>query len=573
MKAVDAGQALGRVMVDEFIRCGMRHACLSPGSRSTPFALALAGRPEINLHVLIDERSAAFLALGIARQSGRPVAMLTTSGTAAANLLPAVIEADHSGVPLLLLTADRPPALRDTGAGQTVDQLKLFGAFVRWFAEAGVAEARPESNAYWRSIACRGYYTATGVRPGPVHLNLAFRDPLVPNIHAEPYPYSLEGRPGEAPWAQVHSEPPGISDQEAACLARAIEESHRGLIVVGAGVFDPGGLIALAQSAGWPLLAEPASNARYGPTAISLYEALLRSTEFAESHRPDFVLRVGSLGTSPSLNSFLDSSVVQAAVDPGGTWRDPRRASRVFYQASVEQLCQRVNSLLAPRHSTDWLRDWLDAEAKSRRAVDGFLDEVSEITEPGLARDLADLLAGGSELVVASSMPVRDLDWFMRPRRGLKIHVNRGANGIDGFVSTALGVALSSKNPTVALCGDLSLLYDQNGLMLGLGEEVSAVFVVINNNGGGIFNFLPQAQDPHHFERLFGTPHNIDLACLAQTYRCEHALIEKPNDIGPLLTQAQNQGGIHILEAKTDRRKNVETHRQLWQLVAAALER
>jgi 2-succinyl-5-enolpyruvyl-6-hydroxy-3-cyclohexene-1-carboxylate synthase len=567
---INAGQAQAQVMVDEFVRCGMTDACLAPGSRSTPMALALARRPELSLHVSIDERSACFLALGIAKFSRRPAAVLTTSGTAAANLYPAVMEARHAGVPLIVLTADRPPELRDTGAGQTMDQIKLYGDAVRWFVEVGVAEDRDTSVGYWRSIACRAYNTSNFPTAGPVHLNLPFRQPFLP-VGGEPaFSQELGGREDGAPWAALTGSPPAVPLGDISRLTKEIEETERGLIVVGTCDYHPEPILSLARATGWPLLAEATSNARAGPTAISTYDALLRDESFAASHRPELVLRIGNLGTSPALSGLLDASVRQIAIDPEERWLDPGRSVSWMIRSDVEQLCRILCRHLAPNRDGGWLEDWMAAEATARSVVDRVLDDHQEVTEPRVARDLAQAMPGGSNLVVASSMPIRDLDWFMAARPDIRLLTNRGVNGIDGFVSTVLGVALAAASSTYAVCGDLALLHDQNGLMVASAEKIDAVLVVINNDGGGIFSFLPQAGEPE-FERLFATPHKLDLSMVAETYGCGYKLLEKAPDLETALADAHQVGGVKIIEARTDRRSNVELHHEIWRAVSEAL--
>lgn len=567
MSAANAGEALATVMVDELVRCGVTHAFLGPGSRSTPVALALAARPELDLRVGIDERSVAFAALGAAKVSGRPAAVLTTSGSAAVNLAPAVVEAYYAGVPMIVLTADRPVELRDVGAGQTIDQIKMFGDFVRWFVEVGIPEARAGSVAYWRSVAARSYHTSVWPQPGPVHLNLGFRDPLVPEPDETGFDFPLEGRAGGQPWVDV-SVPAVEPDRGAlAQLAGRMSGAERGLIVAGEGNLEPEPIVELAGALGWPLLAEAASNARIGP-AISTYEAILRSG-FGERHRPDLVVRFGNLSTSPTLERLLDASIPQVWVDPVG-WRDPTRGTASILRANPGRACRALLRAMEPAPPGAWLSCWHSAEAAAREALDEAIDSYEEVTEPRVARDLAEALPAGSTLYVASSMPVRDLDWFMRPQRRIRIRSNRGANGIDGFVSCVLGAAGQRLGPIGALCGDLCFLHDQNGLLMTSGDSLDAVFVVVNNDGGGIFSFLPQAAHPG-FEKLFGTPHGMDFEQLARSYGCGYHLMKNPFELAPAVSEALEVGGVHIVEARTERESNVVVHRQAWERVAAVL--
>ena len=560
MKASNASHACALTLVDELARCGVRDACLAPGSRSAALALALAEEERIRLHVCIDERSASFMALGIARASGRPAIVLSTSGSATANFHPAIVEADASRVPMIVVTADRPPELRATGANQTIDQLKMYGDKVRWFCELGVPEERPDAPRYWRSIACRVFAEAVGDPRGPVHLNVPMREPLVPE--GDGYPHDISGRADGKRWTRV-SEPRSIpSSDVASSFADAIASTERGLVVTGDGPFAPE-VAAFAERCGYPLLAEPLSNLRYGDAAIGSYDALLRSS-WAEGHRPDLVVRIGRLALSKSLARFLDSDIQQIQIDPDGWWLDPARSSSWIIAADPQEVVREVGGRGL---GSDWARAWLDADAKARTALDATLDATDEATEPRIARDLPAFVPEGTNLVVASSMPVRDLDSFMAPRAGVTVFGNRGASGIDGFVSTTLGIAVASEAPTFALAGDLSMLHDQNGL-LGAGDRgVDCTFVVLNNDGGGIFSFLPQARFPEHFEQLFGTPHGIDFERYAALYEIGYQRIDRASE----LPAALEGSGIRLIEVRTDRAANVEVHRRAWKAVETAL--
>jgi 2-succinyl-5-enolpyruvyl-6-hydroxy-3-cyclohexene-1-carboxylate synthase len=566
--ASNPSQLFAETLVDELVRCGVKDACLAPGSRSGPVATALSGNDNVRLHVVIDERSAGFLAVGLARATRRPVVVACTSGTAAANLHPAVVEAHNDRVPLLVLTADRPPELRHAGANQTIDQIKLYGDAVRWFCEVGAPDADSGLDAYWRSTACRAVASATSSPPGPVHLNLALREPLTSAPGAPP---KIGGRPDGRPWTETTRPAITAPREELERLAAEIGETERGLIVAGACDIDTAPVLELAHVAGWPVLAEPGSNLRSGGEAVSCYEALLRAGDFSCANTPDMVLRIGKIGISRALLTYLAPQVKQVLVDRDGAWLDPRRSLSRIVRSDPSRLCAELVQNVPPRRGSAWLHRWMEAEAAARDAIDAVLDAGDSPSEPRTARDLARVLPDGSTLVVAASMPVRDLDSFMEPRTGVRVVGNRGANGIDGFVSTALGVALGSQGPTAALCGDLSLLHDQNGLLLARRDPVDCVFVVVNNDGGGIFSFLPHADSGESFERLFATPHDVDIAALAGLYGCGYGLVEAAADLDPLVTKALASGGTHIVEVRTERDANVALHRRIWAEVAAAL--
>ena len=565
-----AGRRFALTLVDELARAGVTDACLAPGSRSAPLALALAEHPGITVHVHLDERSAAFFALGAAKRSGRAVAVVCTSGTAAANLHPAVLEADQARTPLLLLTADRPPELRGTGANQATDQLKLYGSAVHWFCEVGVPADDPGAGRYWRSLASRAVAEATSPPAGPVHLNLAFAEPLVPPVlGGDPAP----GRPDGAPWTKAPPARRAADPGDVADLAEAVRANPRGLLVAGWGVdLDPEVVDGFAAASGWPVLADPLSGARRGPAAISTYDGLLRAPRFAAGHRPDLVVRVGAAPTSKALTGWLDSSVPQVLIDAGAGWLDPARGARLRLTTDPSALLADVAARLDGPASGRWLGDWLAAERLAREAIDGLLEEWTEPFEGRVARDLVAWMPDGGTLVVGSSMPVRDVDAFAQPRDGLRLVANRGLSGIDGFVATALGVAAAGDESVAALCGDLTLLHDASSLLGAAGRPRGVVLVVCDNDGGGIFSFLPQARLPAElFEPLFGTPHGLDLAALATAARVPSRIVEKAADLVPALDAALASGGTQLVVVRGDRAANLARHLALTEAVAAAV--
>ena len=565
----DLNAALARTLVDEWARGGVTVAAVSPGSRSTPLALALAADGRIEVHVFLDERSASFFALGAARASGRPAVVLCTSGTAAAEFHAAVLEAFHGRVPLIVCTADRPPELRDTGAGQAVDQLKLYGDAVRWFAEVGAPSAADADGPYWRSVASRSVAAATGPPAGPVHLNLAFREPLLPTGAEVPVP---PGRADGAPWvaSAARLAQPGEADVDR--LAFLVAAETRGAILVGWGAaVNPEAVERFSAAARWPVLADPLSGCRQGPYAVSTYDALLRSPAVAMSLRPDVVVRFGAALTGKAGASWLDASVHQVLVDPDGAWLDPNRASAERIVADPTALLDAVVARGPARSQSFWLASWLQAEAAARRGLDRLLDSWVDPFEGRVARDLVAGLPSGATLVVGSSMPVRDVESFARPRTGVRFLSNRGVNGIDGFVSTVLGAAAATDSgPVVALCGDLTFLHDAGGLLGAVRRGVDATFVVLDNDGGGIFNFLPQAGAglSDHFEILFGTPQGVDLPRLAAVHDIASELVTKADELVPAVDRAVAAGGVRLVVVPTDRVDNVARHRQAWEAVS-----
>lgn len=566
---MNPSNAQAQVIVDELARGGVSHAVVAPGSRSAPLALALHAHPDVTVHVEIDERSAGFLALGIAKVTGVPAPVVCTSGTATTNLHPAVVEAHHARTPLLVLTADRPPELRDTGANQTIDQARLYGGAVRWQTELGVAERRHGAVAYWRSVTARALAEACGSPAGPVHVNIGFRAPLAPDGDAgwiEP----LDGRAGGLPWTSRSDDMAIPTATLVNGFAGMVGDTERGALVLGDVAVDGMAVAGFAAVSGWPVLADPHSNARTGDHVISTADLLLARDGFADAHLPDVAVVVGRPVLARSVRRWLDAVADLVVVDADGAWLDPGRTAGRILKVEPNALLRDVAAAMDTHRTTHWLVQWQHAERQARTAIDKLLDARSTPTEPRIARDLADALPSGALLAVASSMPIRDLASVMRPRGGLRIVGNRGASGIDGFVSTVLGAALVHDGPVVALTGDLSLLHDQNGFLLAGRDAVDAIFVVLNNDGGGIFSLL-EYHGVDGFEQLFGTPHGVQFATLAATYGLGYHPLARASDVGEVVAAATAAGGIHIVEVRTDREDNRAVHRDLAAAVADAV--
>jgi 2-succinyl-5-enolpyruvyl-6-hydroxy-3-cyclohexene-1-carboxylate synthase len=584
--AVDT-YVLLRAFVDELVRSGMRAACTSPGSRSAPLALTLARESRLRCYSHVDERCAGFFALGLAKSGGLPVAVTCTSGTAAAELLPAAIEAHEARVPLLLLTADRPPELRGNGAGQAIDQLKLYGDAAKWFFEVGTHEATPERLRWMRTLACRAYATAREGRPGVVHLNFALREPLVSD---EALSQDTTGRSGDSPYVRRFSAPPGNELAEGEMHA-AISDARRGVIVAGReerGALDWSAgkaAAAFAAALGWPLLGDPMSDARRGPAAVAHYDALLRHDAFAASVRPDLVLRVGDLPVSKPLRSWLAglADVAQVALDPDGAWQDPAAVlSRSLALDPAMALGEHGNGV-APA-DPDWLAHWRSADELAAEAILGALGGETP-SEPRVALELGTLLPEGATLFVASSMPVRDIETFWPIRRDPpRVLCNRGANGIDGIVSSAFGAAAAERGPVVLLIGDVALAHDIGGLLAARRLGLKLTIVLLDNAGGGIFDFLPVAgaamareTEPLHdyeqdiYTRHIATPTGLDFSAAASLYGLSHERAEDVPQFRTALERALARENSSIVEVRGDRDANVQLHRRVWQAVSAAL--
>ncbi len=573
----DVQAAFCMVLVDEWVRSGVTDAVVAPGSRSTPLVLALDADSRLRVHVVFDERTAGFAALGIGLATGRPAVVATTSGTAAVELHPAVVEASHAGVPLIAVTADRPAELHQVGAPQTVEQEGLYGAAVRWFVSPGVPDLVASGS--WRSLAARSAAVAAGggtaAGPGPVHINLAFREPLVGSPAGVPVP---AGRDGGRPW---HEQVGGAGGRSGlgSVVARLMENAGgRGLIVAGAGAGDPASLVAAARRLGWPLLAEPRSGCRIpAQPVVAAADALLRVPEVAE-WLPEVVVRVGAPWASKVLGQWLAAlgpEVPQILVDPWGRWADPDRTVGDVVAADPTAVATAVLDEANGHDAagSEWLGRWVEAEAAAQAALDHELRPSGPLamSEPAVARAVAARLTDDGVLLASSSMPVRDVEWYSAPRCGSTVLSNRGANGIDGVVSTAVGAALGSRRPVVGLIGDLAFLYDAAGLLAGR-SEVAVTMIVVDNDGGGIFSFLSQAQQlpSAQFERYWGTPHGLDVAAVASAYGADVRLLEGRDDLDGLVDAAATPG-LRVGVVRSARPHNVVVHDQLHRAVAAAV--
>ena len=598
-----------RAFVDELARCGMRAACTSPGSRSAPLVLTLAREPRLRCFSHVDERCAGFFALGLAKASGLPVAVACTSGTAAAELLPAAVEAQQARVPLLLLSADRPAELRENGAGQAIDQLGLFGGAAKWFFEVAVHEAGPQQLRWMRTLACRAYWTALEGRAGAVHLNFPLREPLVGE---EPLPEDATAREDGSPYV---CRPPASVARAASragatplaggapgALAQRLGEARRGVVVAGRHERPRplgGAAAAFAAAAGWPLLADPLSGARRGPAAIAHYDALLREPRFAAALRPDLILRVGDLPVSKPLRTWLSglAEVEQVALDPDGAWQDPdavlTRSLPLDPTEALEELAASGAGLAGGAAEEEWLASWRSADERAAEAMLGVLGGAG-LSEPAVAAELGALLPEEATLFVASSMPVRDIEtfWPIRPDPP-RVLCNRGANGIDGTVSSAFGAAAEQRGPVVLLIGDVALAHDIGGLLAARRLGLKLTIVLLDNGGGGIFDFLavsgasiarqrepdhrgpePAGEDPAGqdiYTRHIATPTGLDFAAAAALYGLRH---ERADDIPAFraaLERALASETASIVEVRGERTANVELHRRVWSAVSASL--
>ncbi len=527
----------------------------------------------------VDERSAGFFALGLAKATGRPAVLVCTSGTAAANYLPAVVEAHEARVPLIVLTADRPPELRDTGAGQAIDQIKLYGDNAKWFAEVGVDVATPDTCRWMRTLACRAVWTALADRPGAVHLNWPLREPLIvdsPLPDAEP---GGGGRPDRRPWTV---RPRMVSDAAgtAATLAQIVGAAQRGVVVLGreehsAVTGSPSPLAvaadAFARAAGWPLLADPLSGARTGAAAVAHYDALLRVPAFADAARPDTVLRIGDLPPSKPLREWLAGlDAVQVVLDPDGAWPDPAQVTDLRLAADPAPTLAALASLIDPTGDPAWPVAWRNADARAGSAIADVL--ADDLNEPAIAREIGGRLPADVTVVVAASMPIRDVETFTQIGDApVRVLSNRGANGIDGTIATAYGVAAAGPGPVVLLLGDVAFAHDVGSLLTARRIGVPLTIVLVDNAGGGIFDFLPISVQTDVYEQHVATPTGLDVAGIATAFGLHHLGVETMAELRAALDHGISSAGTTLIHARTDRATNVTLHREVWAAVAAAL--
>ncbi|WP_164020039.1 2-succinyl-5-enolpyruvyl-6-hydroxy-3-cyclohexene-1-carboxylic-acid synthase [Pyxidicoccus trucidator] len=571
-----------RALMEELTRGGVRHAVVCPGSRSSPLALACARAEGLRTWSVIDERSAGFFALGLAKQSRAPVVVVATSGTAGAHFYPAVIEAALAHVPLVVLTADRPLELQGWGAPQTVSQARFYGEHARLFADLGQPEASDVALGHLRATAARAVATAMRAPRGAVQLNVPFREPLAPV--AEPFgeerlsALAKSGRPG-APLTRIVPPTPAPDAAVLEDVRKRISATERGVIVCGPRDEADGfseAISALSRATGYPVLAEATSQARYGggPLTVSHYDALLRHAPFAKAHRPELVLRFGG-GLTPRVpQQWMDASGADIVLfSDGGALFDPAHRAGLVVEGSAVAACEALARGLS-RGAGPWARSFLGAERLARAELESAFAERPEVlNEPRIAREVVAALPAGVPLFVSSSMPIRDVDAFAPAGPvPLRVLANRGANGIDGIISSALGMAAAAGRPAVLLTGDLALLHDVGAFVTASRARLSLTVVVVNNDGGGIFSFLPiaQAARPDDFESLFGTPHGVDLAHAAALGGARLHRPETPTALRAAVREGL-EGGLHLVEARVDRASNVDEHRQLFARMAAAL--
>ncbi|XJZ26592.1 2-succinyl-5-enolpyruvyl-6-hydroxy-3-cyclohexene-1-carboxylic-acid synthase [Bacillota bacterium Lsc_1132] len=572
----EALTAYTAAFVAELVQTGVTDVVVSPGSRSTPMAMVMAEHPDLHLHIHVDERSAAFFALGLAKASERPVAMLCTSGTAAANYYPAIVEAYYSRVPLLVLTADRPHELRDVGAPQAIDQIQLYGQHVKWFVEMALPEKSSEMLRYVRTVCARAAAIANQSPAGPVHLNFPFREPLVPKMDENLF--ALTERPTR--YVNIHPSKLTIGQDELQAIAQTLNNFEKGIIVCGqlADEAFADAVTGLAEKLHYPIIADPLSQLRSGSHAqemiIETYDTFLRNDVAKEILKPDVVLRFGAMPVSKALTIFLKENhqAVQFVVDGGGGWRDPAVLSTDMVYCDETEFCKQVAEYVERKTDNDFIEKWQNVNQLTKENMT-MIRDFTDFNESRLFYELVDLLPDEATLFVGNSMPIRDIDsFFLNNHKSIKILANRGVNGIDGTISTALGASLYFK-PLYLLIGDLTFFHDLNGLLPAKLYDLDVTIILVNNNGGGIFSFLPQAEHRKNFEQLFGTPLNLEFEHVVRMYGGKFTTITGLAGFQSAMKGSRNMHGLNVIEVVTDREKNTAEHREIWSVVSREISK
>ncbi|WP_307480485.1 2-succinyl-5-enolpyruvyl-6-hydroxy-3-cyclohexene-1-carboxylic-acid synthase [Cytobacillus purgationiresistens] len=561
--------------VSELVKNGVEDVVVSPGSRSTPMAMVMAEHPELRVHIHVDERSAAFFALGMAKATTNPVAILCTSGTAAANYYPAIVEAFYSRVPLIVLTADRPHELRDVGAPQAIDQIHLYGKNVKWFIEMAPPDHSDGVIRYVRSACTRAVSTAKKSPAGPVHLNFPFREPLIPQLD-NPNIFALSNR--KEAYMKIESGHMTLKAEEFNQMAHVLSSYEKGIIVCGP-MEEEGfskAVIGLAKKLNFPIIADPLSQLRSGYHSHSLiidtYDSFLKNEDAKEQLKPEIIIRFGAMPVSKPLLQFLKlhQDVRQLVIDGGSGFRDPALLSTDMIYCQETLFCESLAAIVEEKEDSRFLKQWKDCNDLTKAKLKP-IQHIEELSEGKIFAQLAELLPDGATVFVGNSMPIRDLDtFFHNNEKSIKVMANRGANGIDGVVSTALGAAMHSQ-PLYLIIGDLTFFHDLNGLIAAKLYHIPIHIIVINNNGGGIFSFLPQAEHPKNFEMLFGTPLDIDFSHSVKMFGGHYELITDWQHFSSALLSETDT--FKVLEVTTNRDKNVKEHRDLWDSVSQEISR
>jgi 2-succinyl-5-enolpyruvyl-6-hydroxy-3-cyclohexene-1-carboxylate synthase len=576
--------------VNELAALGVKYVSLSPGSRNTPLTLAFANNKKIKSFVHIDERSSGFFALGLAKASNTPVAVVCTSGTATAELYPAIVEAYQQRVPLIICTADRPPELLNRGANQTINQNNLYRNHIRWFYDAGLPEVEIKSIRSLKLAAANAVYCSSVKSRGPVHINFPFKKPFEPKAftneidtkiltYAET-PLSLK----EIPCAPNES---GISNEKWFLnIFNYFVKFERGLIIVGPDNYNPDFLHnceKLSQKLSYPILADGTSQLRFGRhrkhNIITNYDAFLRSEKFSFNHQPDIIIQFGRTVTSKGLDIFLNNcNAPRFMVNEFGDWFDPGDKALAAYACKPYIFCKEMNNMLnsngLSRKNSSWLKAFNSEEDVSLKLKTEIIDRSVFPNESRVINEIINTVPDSCQIMISNSMPVRDFDYFASSsKKNIIVYNNRGASGIDGITSTALGIAAAIKKPTVLITGDLAFYYDLNGLLIAKNYKIPLLIVLINNNGGGIFEVLPISNYGDIFKKYFLVPHNLEFKKLVKAFGGRYKLITGWKSLNSSLSSAFSSKQFSVLEIKTNAVESLKTRRKFWKAVANNLSK
>jgi len=568
---------------DAFSRLGIKNACISPGSRCTPLTLAFTHHPDIQCFSIIDERSAAFFALGQAKVSGIPSILICTSGTATANYFPAVIEACHSNIPMIICTADRPPELHGRGANQTIDQQNLYGNKVRFFSDVGLPKSLSNSTAQIEESIISAYSASLGIPPGPVHLNFPFRKPLEPDT-----PEHMDGLISQVPDIDVNHQQPSFSTdtKDVSTLSRLIHRKNRGIIFVGPSVFEPATLesiVQMAEASGYPILADGISQLRFFKSEnadVFHYNSIfLRSPDLVQTISPEIIIRFGRQPTATIVNDFLYqyASATQILISESGDNDDATNTLDNIITGNISKLCDLLITDIKekpwPSSRKDYVHIFRNAEEKVVDVLERKFNEMAEISEAKIFQELVPLLPEQSNLFVSNSMPVRDMDWFSPPApSGIRMYANRGASGIDGILSSAFGVAANSKNPTVLVTGDLAFYHDQNALLTYTRYHIPLTIVLVNNKGGGIFDMLPASGFVTAYEEFIKTAHSLDFKPIVETYGGLFHKVKEWSEFSHAVKLSIDNSALDVIEVQTDAEKSMRFRQEIWAQAVKEIE-
>jgi 2-succinyl-5-enolpyruvyl-6-hydroxy-3-cyclohexene-1-carboxylate synthase len=559
--------------IEGLVKAGIEDVVISPGSRSTPIAILMEEHPTLKTWMNIDERSAAFFALGIAKADRKPVALLCTSGTAAANYFPAIVEATQSRVPLIVLTADRPHELRDVGAPQAINQIELYGKYSKWFVEMALPESTTNILHYAYSVASRAVSTSLSSPAGVVHLNFPLREPLLPNL--EELQWNLTGIE-----KAVYSHAKQSLPEELIPILQEIQGKKKGLIICGPHDQEdfPDAVVALAECLGYPVVADPLSQVRSGTHSkemiIDCYDTILKSTKMFQTLKPEVIIRFGAMPVSKLLMQFIAQSDApyQFIIDQDEGWRDPTFSGTHLVHMNEIDFCHHVSQMVeeVPQKS-EYLKKWQTANEVVKPILGSRITDFH--FEGDVVRHLVNQLDDDMSLFIGNSMPIRDVDtFFFVQDKQVRLFANRGANGIDGIISTALGVSTKVKR-LILLVGDLTFYHDLNGLLASKMHSLPITIVLVNNNGGGIFSFLPQSKEEKHFEQLFGTPIDLDYEKVVSMYDGQFSRVSSWAEFEDAVSSSFNSKHLSVIEVPTtNRSQNVILHRQLWDEAVQQLE-